>query len=172
MLQILLKITLVIFMIGNMLDMGLRLKLGAALDGLRNRRFITLGLLLGFVLCPALGLYAHQDRPARPAVRRRPHPGGNDPLRPVSHPDGGKSTRGLWLRGGVDVAGRRGHGDSRRCSPWRTSISAQSSWLYWACPCRSSSPCWQRAISLGAPVMIWSSDNRRDSTKTRKPVQV
>ncbi len=54
-LNLLLQITLVIFMVGNLLDMGLRLKLREALDSLRNVRFAVLSLLWGFVLCPALG---------------------------------------------------------------------------------------------------------------------
>ena len=53
-LQILLKISLVIFMVGNLLDMGLRLKLREALGGLRNARFVALSVLWGFALCPAL----------------------------------------------------------------------------------------------------------------------
>jgi BASS family bile acid:Na+ symporter len=53
-LTILLKISLVIFMAGNLLDMGLRLRLREALVGLRNARFVTLSLLWCFVLCPAL----------------------------------------------------------------------------------------------------------------------
>jgi len=53
-LQILLKISLVMFMVGNLLDMGLRLKLQEALGGLRNVRFVVLSGLWGFVLCPAL----------------------------------------------------------------------------------------------------------------------
>ncbi|MGE5296541.1 MAG: bile acid:sodium symporter family protein [Solirubrobacterales bacterium] len=48
------KISLVIFMVGNLLDMGLRLKLGEALEGLRNVRFVVLSVLWGFVLCPVL----------------------------------------------------------------------------------------------------------------------
>ncbi len=54
MLQKLLGITIVIFMVGNLLDAGLRLKLKQALGGLRNVRFVVLSLLWGFVLCPAL----------------------------------------------------------------------------------------------------------------------
>jgi len=50
----LLKISLVIFMAGTLLDMGLRLRLREALRGLRNLRFVTLSVLWGFVLCPAL----------------------------------------------------------------------------------------------------------------------
>src|SRR3954466_14849555 len=53
-LQTLLNISLVIFMVGNLLDMGLRLKLKQALAGLRNARFVVMSLLWSFVLCPAL----------------------------------------------------------------------------------------------------------------------
>jgi bile acid:Na+ symporter, BASS family len=50
----LLKITVVIFMAGNLLDLGLRLDLKAALKGMRDVRFVALSLLWAFVLCPAL----------------------------------------------------------------------------------------------------------------------
>jgi len=53
-LDLVLKVSLVVFMVGNLLDMGLRLKLREALGGLRNVRFVVLSLLWGFVLCPAL----------------------------------------------------------------------------------------------------------------------
>ena len=53
-LEIALKISLVIFMVGNLLDMGLRVKFQEALEGLRNARFVVLSILWGFVLCPAL----------------------------------------------------------------------------------------------------------------------
>jgi BASS family bile acid:Na+ symporter len=49
-----LKISLVIFMAGNLMDMGLRLDAGDALRGLRNPRFVALTLLWAFVLAPAL----------------------------------------------------------------------------------------------------------------------
>lgn len=49
-----LKISLVIFMAGNLMDMGLRLELGDALRGLRNLRFVAFTLLWGFVLVPML----------------------------------------------------------------------------------------------------------------------
>src|SRR5512137_1151250 len=52
-----LKVSLVIFMVGNLLDMGLRLKLREALGGLQNVRFVVLSVLWGFVLCPALGYF-------------------------------------------------------------------------------------------------------------------
>jgi BASS family bile acid:Na+ symporter len=53
-LPLLLKITVVIFMVGNLLELGLRLDLGEAMAGLRDVRFVALGLLWAFVLCPAL----------------------------------------------------------------------------------------------------------------------
>jgi BASS family bile acid:Na+ symporter len=53
-LPILLKITVVIFMVGNLLDLGLRIDLKKAVAGLRDLRFVTLSLLWAFVLCPAL----------------------------------------------------------------------------------------------------------------------
>ena len=53
-LNILLKITMVIFMVGNLLDLGLRLNLKEALRGLRDVRFVTLSVLWAFVQAPAL----------------------------------------------------------------------------------------------------------------------
>jgi bile acid:Na+ symporter, BASS family len=53
-LPILLKITVVIFMVGNLLELGLRLDLKKAMAGLRDVRFVTLSLLWAFALCPAL----------------------------------------------------------------------------------------------------------------------
>jgi len=53
-LPILLKITVVIFMVGNLLELGLRLDIKKAMAGLRDVRFVTLSLLWAFVLCPAL----------------------------------------------------------------------------------------------------------------------
>lgn len=52
----LLKITLVIFMVGNLLDMGLRLRLSEALRDLRNVRFVLASLFWGFVVLPALAV--------------------------------------------------------------------------------------------------------------------
>lgn len=54
MLSALLEITLLVFMAGNLFDMGLRLKLGAVVSGLGRRRFIAAALVWGFVLLPAL----------------------------------------------------------------------------------------------------------------------
>lgn len=56
-LTVALKITVVIFMAGNLLDLGLRLNLQAALRGLRDVRFVTLSVLWAFVLCPALAYF-------------------------------------------------------------------------------------------------------------------
>jgi BASS family bile acid:Na+ symporter len=53
-LAIVFKVALVIFMAGNLLDMGLRLQVQNALVGLRNPRFVIHSLLWSFVLCPAL----------------------------------------------------------------------------------------------------------------------
>jgi len=50
----LLDVTLAIFMIGNMLDMGLRLDARKALHDLRDLRFLLASLLWGFVALPAL----------------------------------------------------------------------------------------------------------------------
>jgi hypothetical protein len=53
-LNVALKISLVIFMAGNLLGMGLQLRLGTALAGLRDLRFVSLSLLWCFVLGPAV----------------------------------------------------------------------------------------------------------------------
>jgi BASS family bile acid:Na+ symporter len=53
-LPILLKVTVVIFMAGNLLELGLRLDLKKAMAGLGDVRFVTLSVLWAFVLCPAL----------------------------------------------------------------------------------------------------------------------
>ena len=50
----LLKISLVIIMAGNLLDMGLRVNPHEALRGVRNVRFVAYMLLWGFVLGPGL----------------------------------------------------------------------------------------------------------------------
>ncbi len=63
----LLKISLVIFMVGNLLDMGLRLKMTEALAGLRNLRFVSLSILWGFFLCPALAYLLIRIIPLDPA---------------------------------------------------------------------------------------------------------
>lgn len=52
----LLKLALVVFMAGNLLDMGLRLNPQDALRGLRNVRFVAYTLIWGFALVPALAV--------------------------------------------------------------------------------------------------------------------
>jgi BASS family bile acid:Na+ symporter len=49
-----LKISIVIFMAGNLLDMGLRLKIGDAITGIKNFRFVFHSLLWGFLIIPAI----------------------------------------------------------------------------------------------------------------------
>jgi BASS family bile acid:Na+ symporter len=61
-----LKITLVIFMFGNMLDLGLRLDLPKALHGLRDVRFVALTLFWGYIVCPALGYLMAVTLPLSP----------------------------------------------------------------------------------------------------------
>ena len=51
---IVMKISLVFFMAGNLMDMGLRLNLPDAIKGLRDIKFVTYTLLWGFVLGPAI----------------------------------------------------------------------------------------------------------------------
>jgi BASS family bile acid:Na+ symporter len=52
--MIVFKAAIVVFMAGNLLDMGLRLDARDALRGLRNLRFVGLTLLWGFVVGPAV----------------------------------------------------------------------------------------------------------------------
>jgi BASS family bile acid:Na+ symporter len=49
-----LKISIVIFMAGNLLDMGLRLNIGDAIAGIKNFRFVFHSLLWGFLIIPAI----------------------------------------------------------------------------------------------------------------------
>src|SRR5512147_2916037 len=56
MLQTLMNVTIVIFMVGNLLEVGLRLNVAEALAALRNVRFLVLSLLWCFVLGPALAV--------------------------------------------------------------------------------------------------------------------
>lgn len=53
-LEVLLEASLVIFMVGNLLDMGLRVNMSEALRGFRDGRFVVASLLWGFVVLPAL----------------------------------------------------------------------------------------------------------------------
>jgi BASS family bile acid:Na+ symporter len=56
MLQALMNVTIVIFMVGNLLEVGLRLNIAEALTALRNARFVLLTFLWCFVLGPALAV--------------------------------------------------------------------------------------------------------------------
>src|SRR5512143_3249019 len=49
-------ITIVVFMVGNLLEVGLRLKVAEAFAALSNARFVVLTLLWCFVLGPALAV--------------------------------------------------------------------------------------------------------------------
>src|SRR5512137_144755 len=49
-------ITIVIFMVGNLLEVGLRLKVAEALAALRNVRFVVLTFLWCFAMGPALAV--------------------------------------------------------------------------------------------------------------------
>ncbi|HSB00940.1 MAG TPA: bile acid:sodium symporter [Anaerolineales bacterium] len=55
-LQTIQTITIIIFMVGNLLEVGLRLKVAEAVAALRNARFLVLSLLWCFVLGPALAV--------------------------------------------------------------------------------------------------------------------
>jgi len=66
-LDIALKVSLVLFMVGNLLHMGLRLKLQEAFAGLRNTRFVVQSIVWGFVLCPALAYLLAKIVPLDPA---------------------------------------------------------------------------------------------------------
>jgi bile acid:Na+ symporter, BASS family len=51
---IVMKISLIFFMAGNLMEMGLRLNLDDAIKGLRNVKFVIYTLVWGFVIGPAL----------------------------------------------------------------------------------------------------------------------
>lgn len=53
-LEVLLKFSLAVFMAGNLLDMGLRLRVAEAARGLGDVRFVVASLLWGFVALPAV----------------------------------------------------------------------------------------------------------------------
>ena len=54
MIEIAFKLSILFFMAGNLLAMGLELVPRQALVALRHARFVALTLLWSFVLCPAL----------------------------------------------------------------------------------------------------------------------
>ena len=53
--DLLVKVSITLFMLSAWVDMGLRLNLREALKGLRNMRFVVLSVLWGYILFPALG---------------------------------------------------------------------------------------------------------------------
>lgn len=55
-LQKIMGITIIIFMVGNLLEVGLRLQVSEAIAALRNVRFVVISLLWCFVLGPALAV--------------------------------------------------------------------------------------------------------------------
>ena len=55
-LQNLLGITLVLFMVGSLLEVGLKLRIREAIAALHNVQFVTLSLVWAFGLCPMLAL--------------------------------------------------------------------------------------------------------------------
>ena len=55
-LELLLKVSIVLFMVGNLFSMGLVLDMREALAGLRNPRFVLLSILLGFVVGPGIAV--------------------------------------------------------------------------------------------------------------------
>jgi predicted Na+-dependent transporter len=55
-LQSLLGIALIIFMVGSLLEVGLKLKLKEAIGATRNLKFLSLSVLWAFVLCPSLAV--------------------------------------------------------------------------------------------------------------------
>ena len=61
------KVAIVLFIAGNLLDMGLRLNWRDALRGLRNSRFVGLTLLWGFVAGPAVAFAITRILPLDPA---------------------------------------------------------------------------------------------------------
>jgi bile acid:Na+ symporter, BASS family len=65
-LTIALKISLVLFMAGNLLEMGLKLDPRNALRGLQDARFVVLTMLGGFVLGPALAYAVTRVVPLAP----------------------------------------------------------------------------------------------------------
>src|SRR5437763_3417497 len=54
--QMLLGVTLVMFMVGSLFEVGLRLNVTEAFAAIRNVRFVCLSILWAFFLCPALAV--------------------------------------------------------------------------------------------------------------------
>ena len=58
---------MVVFIVGNVLDIGLGLKFQEALAGLKNLRFVFQSLFWGFILCPAFAILLTKILPLDPA---------------------------------------------------------------------------------------------------------
>jgi BASS family bile acid:Na+ symporter len=65
-LEEILQVTLMVFMAGNMLDLGLRLDLRKAVQGLRDVRFVVLTLFWGYIVYPGLGYLMAVTLPLSP----------------------------------------------------------------------------------------------------------
>ena len=84
-----LQISLVLFMVGNLLDMGLLLKLQEAIRALRDVRFVTLSLLWAFILLPGLAYLLTVVVPLDPPIAIGLVLLGNGAVCAVSPADGG-----------------------------------------------------------------------------------
>ena len=84
-----LQISLVLFMVGNLLDMGLLLKLQEAIRALRDVRFVTLSLLWGFILLPGLAYLLTVVVPLDPPYCHRARFACNGAVCAVPPADGG-----------------------------------------------------------------------------------
>ena len=107
-LPLLLKITVVIFMAGNLLDLGLRINIKEALRGLRDVRFVTLSVLWAFVLCPALAYGLTLVIPLTPAFAMGFLLLSLAPCAPLLPMLADKARSGLDLRRLLHAAGVRG----------------------------------------------------------------
>jgi BASS family bile acid:Na+ symporter len=65
---IVMKISLVFFMAGNLMEMGLRLNLPDAIKGLKDTKFVIYTLLWGFVLGPVIALVISRIMPIDEAL--------------------------------------------------------------------------------------------------------
>ena len=65
-LQKIIGLSMVIFMVGSLLDVGLRLQVSEALVALRNLRFVVTSLVLCFVLGPSLAVLLTKIIPMTP----------------------------------------------------------------------------------------------------------
>ena len=73
-LQVVLKISILVFMVGNMAGMGAQLAMAEALAALRNVRFIVMTVVWGWVLCPSFAYLLVKIIPIETALRHRLDP--------------------------------------------------------------------------------------------------